>query len=1380
MGRLLENCSTLAECEAALSVAFRQVQLVGELPLTDEDLSKLSQLVAQWARRYAPVRRLGQQMPAVLVTLMVWAGIEGYYQGDYWSSLSQLIPWFDPARQAVWGKNFLLALSRLGLRPFDVEGALPYVTPILGHAMIPNSCLPEFFQYVVLPMVARDRHLPVTPGEIQHDLETWREWAALRTRLELEGKRIDKETELLGKRRRSIEAVRARKKELAAQVEQLRRAIQTAETDQAPLSLVDQRLLAGQPDFRSLLAGADPAGLRGCIVEFARAEHQLTREISVLAAPILDEPWNERCAGVLATVEPGMLLERWMALQHARQECDLISGRQATLVPSQAEAPPWRRWLGRVLLWGGGMALVATSQTWLMVPGAVCLLAGAKWEWDVLQCRNQDRRRRSDLDDTLANARISVAIERDRLLQLLSGLSLSPRWESDPHFPENLLNLTERVRSRLALQEELKEATDQYRTKATAIRTLAEHLGIPVADQPEETLADLLRQQEAAALRQERLHARDRERAQQMKALQELEQQLSQCPDEAELDAESRELDAQLRAAHSEQEYILAELYHTPHPIPQQVSEPVRRFLLYGGTTAEQFLLAAVLRVQDLLGVSEALPVAGLPERAEAALADWFLTIYRADRYREPGAGRDALREPRLAWDPIAQAVFTVMPNQVFSPGRVTNDLTFALSTSRGQQREETVPVFRTTGGQVEAQSIQVAVPGPAQEYTVSLRSGPTPLGQWQLPGLTGDRPFLAFSTTGAWEEDGPLRRRPLWLVLSPSWSPVLPEEAILESGPLYGAWAGHSYIQADLGQVDELILTGPSDRWVQVHLHQVSAPEVRLEGGTVLTHVQSSGHPLYTGQPPALWLPVEPEESPSLWRISLFPAPGSYPSQERHVRLTEVAPVPPSETGQGLVALNHPRLLGEAPAGRFRLRVRGANRLDQWVELAVFPTLAVGFGERLYWPVRRADLTTGTDVQVTLDLPPRFEFTSLTPVQPIRAEGTRRVLAYAPDTDAIQGLLTDAGSPGEHQIVLPIEVSVPRVQWQILGQGVRAYSEWQNWVAELQLRDWEQPDHLELGVRFPPLVQAPDYLVLQGSGQQAPARIRQGNAWFDLRRFLDSLRHGPPVRNFELAMGESAPELLFQVRTRWGLTHLTCEQSVASGERTLVVAWQDEGISGERVVRLWSLDRPQQPILWVAVGQGTNHAQLTAPVPEIPAGTYLIQVADDDPWDTTKPVCPPPDTPNTLLLVLEHEGPSPGPIPTSELEIDAVLVPESKVPLGFNLYRYLLSLYPQREFLGPNVYMGRVTIIPRGRGRTEVYWEDSVEVEYDEEQGVLGYITDKDGDGALYCLSCLRLFWSGRVEEEEARLGHLDNSRGRVVMPERFLLKPRRGNPVC
>jgi hypothetical protein len=92
--------------------------------------------------------------PVSFSFFLVLIGIDHYKGGEFWPAVWNTINFSQKtSRQIEWGKLFIEVLNKHKLPNFEDEKAFKYVTPILGHGGIPNYCLPDFFEKLLLPII---------------------------------------------------------------------------------------------------------------------------------------------------------------------------------------------------------------------------------------------------------------------------------------------------------------------------------------------------------------------------------------------------------------------------------------------------------------------------------------------------------------------------------------------------------------------------------------------------------------------------------------------------------------------------------------------------------------------------------------------------------------------------------------------------------------------------------------------------------------------------------------------------------------------------------------------------------------------------------------------------------------------------------------------------------------------------------------------------------------------------------------------------------------------------------------------------------------------------------------------------------------------------
>lgn len=169
--------SSLEDWEEWLSPQVRQVELLGEIPITADECAQLGKTIGLRVRGLGHRRALHtleDNYPCALAVYLVAQGIYGYRGGDYWSEVIQAT---NMKRAYAWQVGLALEdiLEKMGLPLFyDMrQEAHRYVSLILAHGGIPNYCLPDFFKNVLQPSVLRAQYADMSAAELIDEWQ-WR------------------------------------------------------------------------------------------------------------------------------------------------------------------------------------------------------------------------------------------------------------------------------------------------------------------------------------------------------------------------------------------------------------------------------------------------------------------------------------------------------------------------------------------------------------------------------------------------------------------------------------------------------------------------------------------------------------------------------------------------------------------------------------------------------------------------------------------------------------------------------------------------------------------------------------------------------------------------------------------------------------------------------------------------------------------------------------------------------------------------------------------------------------------------------------------------------------------------------------------------------
>jgi len=185
---MLEGCSNILECEEVLVSNLENINLIGDIVLSPEDTCKLSDFISK--RSLIDIndctKFLKVSAPTSLACYLVWNGILYYHEGDFWTQIEKNTGLSDPNWQSKWGNIFLHVLKNHKLPIFETQDAHKYVTNILIQGTIPNSCLCEYYDKILYPLVTKEL-ISSDPSEINFLLKNLRDY---------EFKRLEKESQI--------------------------------------------------------------------------------------------------------------------------------------------------------------------------------------------------------------------------------------------------------------------------------------------------------------------------------------------------------------------------------------------------------------------------------------------------------------------------------------------------------------------------------------------------------------------------------------------------------------------------------------------------------------------------------------------------------------------------------------------------------------------------------------------------------------------------------------------------------------------------------------------------------------------------------------------------------------------------------------------------------------------------------------------------------------------------------------------------------------------------------------------------------------------------------------------------------------------------------
>src|SRR5208337_4732433 len=172
----------LLRMDWSLDGRLKSVGLIGEISFTEEDLHAMGRCLKDCLDSRGPgpaTAYLEYSGARVVACFLVHLGLREYRQAHFWGPVTRALGQeLAPNLQRRWGGMVEQVLRDYEMEPFydpsEPDGQR-YVTPILGHGGIPDYCLNDFFDKLLMP-VARGE-LPYD-GDVGQLLEQWRDRAS--------------------------------------------------------------------------------------------------------------------------------------------------------------------------------------------------------------------------------------------------------------------------------------------------------------------------------------------------------------------------------------------------------------------------------------------------------------------------------------------------------------------------------------------------------------------------------------------------------------------------------------------------------------------------------------------------------------------------------------------------------------------------------------------------------------------------------------------------------------------------------------------------------------------------------------------------------------------------------------------------------------------------------------------------------------------------------------------------------------------------------------------------------------------------------------------------------------------------------------------------
>jgi uncharacterized C2H2 Zn-finger protein len=1380
---ILGQCNDLIECEQILSTKAKGINLLGDIAHSESDIDKLASLISQQIADEPEegIKSLDNKASTSISCLLVWIGAIEYEEGKYWPFVYQKLglPEENKWREGL-GDIFLSYLRKNEL-PISEKGHR-YLASILLHSSIPEHCLPNYFEKILLPII---KYNPADSKEITFLLESQREDYREIQDLEKKNQHLLKQkNETLDNLRQfsslfniwdEIERIEVLEKE-AGNIEEIaflpddpyeyksRKSLEI-QTFQSEIEILyrnkkgyEQKTEGYSEEDRKIMACSDEIAEsikvfseleegRNREAEFKIEEELVKERLEKEASSIFYEPWNNLYIQLIQDIPFDRLKENIglfnLKIKERKSIFRIVKEYILSIFGLQRENK-----VGEIHSEFLNMVKNLPIKKEEIAQPQIEIISSLK------QVLNEY--------ESLCQVRKNIGAIEEKNRSLLTKIRKIGEIVGIRESPEDIIKA---MQDRLAIAQSHKESVDSAEKEVNEIEIRIKEMEdkkkllveeIQVLDHHFAKLGEgdvLLGIEELKRRRnvhQEAISIRN-SLAQTYPNLYSLNKEKEKGRDKNyylqmidQLRKEAKEIDGEI-------DELEERLKQIQEPFPY-ADKPIRRFLLDGGETAKEFLIKSVQMLNQTIedGVIPTFGEIGLPERIITGFNAWWEGYKREPPDEITTRSGERFRCPIIFLDTAIEEIKIRFPAQRL----LTSDafLTMNEEIIRG------LKFYRYNDKLLETNEIDFPIPSPLEEYKFTLKAKKKELKSWSIQGISPAHPFMVFDESKRLIQNKELPKGEVWIVMNKRFA--LEFAQIIEESSLYGKWQEYKYLRLDLSNIERVDLVDENGKSYSIVVSKEHVSQPILYGENVLEAVLSGEGRIYIGEPPGIHIPIKSEFEVREWSISIYSDGESTLNESLHHRLSNLE----TRIETGICELFLKKYLGEEPVEGFRVRVRNnLQGIDKHnpLSFSVLPFLRVKFDKEMYLPKEKACLM--------IEGPYGMEFNPEGQVRlSSQKDGLCEIKAEASE-QSVFGRLKYPFSKGV--ISVPITIQVPRLIWQIEGLLDEGYSSESENIEEIWFGDWEKAKELYLIVSMPSSIDGLARLVLRDPERQLEAKIKEGRVRFDLRQFNDTLRRSEhPVCEFELSLSNSSlikDVALFSVRTKWEVGEIECVQSLSEGMVNLRISWKKEyGKADGRVVRLWKIWEPDAKPIIRYIPEGVWSVEIIEAPGRFPPGNYRLHIDVEGAWSTRKPSMPSQNALNTIEIEVHEE------ILQGRIYITSI-IDEKNQSHSLN-YKYSIHLagkiihgkLPIEGDVGDEIvvkpinegwYEGNISEATSS-GVNSFEGSNPLKIDIDLVNQNIKSAEDKDGDGVYFCPLCKELFWDGKEYNKELKKGHKED----------------------
>ncbi|MCR4442918.1 MAG: hypothetical protein QHH10_11430 [Peptococcaceae bacterium] len=1283
---MLESITNISECEDFLNKqrVNNSVSFIGQLELTEMDANKLRDFIYSRIRRDVDkgLELVLNFAPSCLAFLLVNEAVWNYKQGQYWS-LDEAFPDISNATlQNKLGSFFLDYINSNDLNHAEIEGAHRFVGPILLHAGIPQSCLPDFFEEIVVPLLkmgiasshelksflAKIRQLQrkrmIIHNEINEMMIKFHDYddkkRQLTTLIELHQQYNDYENKLrsygnLSGLPEDFEGYRTiKQRELLQLKEEMDEWDKQRTVLEAIINLFgprEQALLDSLPNLNAEIERLQQLeeqekNRKALLENLNTAKQQLSLELVKIFQinPRLESEIVFRSDKLL------LLIEAYYQLKESTEK-------------EQKERAKGNGWIKRLAFFI--MGLFGSRRS---IP------LGKNDSDRVLELRKgieetlreiydsplkkelflQSHEEFSSLVKTVAsltdcfNKGLRELHAHNKIMGQNAGIcELAAAFENEPDKAEQLRRKTleaseaqnrrknaylAKVKLNKTVIPALKELT---RKKQSIERELQEKERIIRGFGNGDLEAGVSAIQELKSLRQTNKKI--------IGKIRQLERlfQISPGSGNDVLAQHKREISTQLTQLKDALDFKQKELSSYPTVYPY-VDEPIRRFLLYGGDWAEDFLAQSVKLVKLASdGQFNKARAVQLPERVISWFEQWWPK--RDEQKPEKGEPKgERSVAPTIVLDPVYKRIKLAAGKMRFlyhdQKGSSYQSLSLVVTATEGTTvlAKTDLRAYLSKDGIVETLPAAINLDLLKDEYQVEIYSGDALLRSWTINGLGSKDYFLVFSEDGKKQDIKRLRKNRYWFILNEGIV-IAPSLRIIEEGQIGFLDKSFRMVLLDLSNTTGLHFTDIKGIAYKIPIQDWSTVIPELEGGEEISNVSMDGVLVYSEKLPLIKIPLHEKDDLSYW---IFMMENEKGDKIVRSRIADIKAVKIDKDGRNAwLDLHDQSLFGSLDAGLYDIVFNYLGQEFKIYRLAYLPGFRVDFEQEIYPPQEKG---TRKEVKLSIAKPPSAEFFVHQPAQKIREEADTCDVVVDFSADSFGCDLKTARSGGETAI-FQLTVNIPKLKWRLAGDQEKGSFEWSDSLEEIWFGEWQKADGWVLEVLCSSRGKRGLQLYMNDYAQELTLPLYGGRAQFKLTSFTDSIRQSSfPVQVFSINLLEDRRKIragpVLRVRSKWEVYGFEYFIKNKKHGYSLELFWKEKGKAEQRVIRFWRLEEPWVEPYVQEIPNGRCSIVIDHIEEHLSEGKYLLHFDIDDPWSPRDVEFPNQDK-DTFLIDINYEG---------------------------------------------------------------------------------------------------------------------------------------------